>query len=283
MSKRKYTDEWLAEQNKKENTPREYMGKEYTLYDALQHQRKLERTIRKQKQDVKLLERARADEEDIIAAKCRLRLTNQNYVDFSKAMGIRQQLERLRTVKEQSDVSAKQSRFPVGTAQRTTHYRDSTDEWKEVSPEQAKNVTDLKEYEIGGRKYVVDGRNVVLDYKPYERKIAEIIAKKYGKSVQMIPRIINPKGKKTADFLIDGILYDLKTPEGNGKNTIDGILKTGKGQAERFILSLDKTPMDMSEIMRQLVNTFKTDHLKFMKEVVIYKNDNILNVFQRKI
>lgn len=100
VSKRKYTDEWLAEQNKKENTPREYRGKEYTLYDALQYQRKLERTIRKQKQDIALLERAGADEEDIIAAKCRLRLTNQNYVDFSKAMGIRQQLERLRMPKE---------------------------------------------------------------------------------------------------------------------------------------------------------------------------------------
>lgn len=100
VSKRKYTDEWLAEQNKKENTPREYKGREYTLYDALQHQRKLERTIRKQKQDVKLLERAGVEEEDIIAAKCRLRLTNQNYVDFSKAMGIRQQLERLRMPKE---------------------------------------------------------------------------------------------------------------------------------------------------------------------------------------
>lgn len=107
VSKRKYTDEWLEEQNRKENTPREYRGKEYTLYDALQHQRKLERTIRKQKQDVALLKRAGADEEDIITAKCRLRLTNQNYVDFSKAMGIRQQLERLRMPKEKVENPAK--------------------------------------------------------------------------------------------------------------------------------------------------------------------------------
>ena len=100
ISKRKYTDEWLAEQNRKENEKRVYRGREYGTYAALQHQRKLERTIRKQKQDVELLEKAGADKEDITAAKCRLRLTNKTYVDFSKEMGLRQQRERLRAPKD---------------------------------------------------------------------------------------------------------------------------------------------------------------------------------------
>ena len=96
ISKRKYTDEWLAEQNQKENEKKVYKGREYDTYAALQHQRRLERTIRKQKQDVELLEKAEADKEDITAAKCRLRLTNKTYVDFSKEMGLRQQRERLK-------------------------------------------------------------------------------------------------------------------------------------------------------------------------------------------
>ena len=100
ISKRKYTDEWLAEQNRKENEKRVYRGREYDTYAALQHQRRLERTIRKQKQDVELLEKAGADKEDITAAKCRLRLTNKTYVDFSKEMGLRQQRERLIIPKE---------------------------------------------------------------------------------------------------------------------------------------------------------------------------------------
>lgn len=100
ISKRKYTDEWLAEQNRKENEKRVYRGREYDTYAALQHQRKLERTIRKQKQDVELLEKAGADKEDVTAAKCRLRLTNKTYVDFSKEMGLRQQRERLRVPKD---------------------------------------------------------------------------------------------------------------------------------------------------------------------------------------
>lgn len=100
ISKRKYTDEWLAEQNRKENEKKIYKGREYDTYGALQYQRRLERTIRKQKQDVELLEKAGADKEDVTAAKCRLRLTNKAYVDFSKEMGLRQQRERLRVSKD---------------------------------------------------------------------------------------------------------------------------------------------------------------------------------------
>ena len=99
ISKRKYTDEWLAEQNRKENEKKTFRGRDYDTYGALQYQRRLERTIRKQKQDVELLEKAGADKDDITAAKCRLRLTNKAYVDFSKETDLRQQRERLRISK----------------------------------------------------------------------------------------------------------------------------------------------------------------------------------------
>ncbi len=100
VSKRKYTDEWLAEQNRKENEKKSFHGKEYDTYAALQYQRKLERTIRKQKQDIKLLEKGGADKDDLTAARCRKRLTEKTYVEFSKAMGLRQQRERLKVGEE---------------------------------------------------------------------------------------------------------------------------------------------------------------------------------------
>lgn len=96
ISKRKYTDEWLKEQNEKENTPKEFRGKEYTVYDALQYQRKLERTIRKLKQDVILLSRAEVDKDVLIAKQSKLQSVKALYAEFSKAMGLPQQLERLR-------------------------------------------------------------------------------------------------------------------------------------------------------------------------------------------
>ena len=104
----------MAEQNRKENEKKIYKGREYDTYGALQHQRRLERTIRKQKQDVKLLESGEADKEDITATKCRLRLTNKTYVDFSKEMGLRQQRERLRIPKYKScDIATERSKNEV--------------------------------------------------------------------------------------------------------------------------------------------------------------------------
>ena len=103
ISQRKYTDEWLEEQNRKENEKRLFKGREYDTYGALQYQRRLERTIRKQKQDIKLLEAAKADPDDITAAKGRLRLTDKTYVEFSKEMGLRQQRERLKIGKDVSE------------------------------------------------------------------------------------------------------------------------------------------------------------------------------------
>ena len=41
VSVRKYTDEWLKEQNRKENEKKTYKGKEYDTYAALQRQRQL--------------------------------------------------------------------------------------------------------------------------------------------------------------------------------------------------------------------------------------------------
>lgn len=95
ISERKYTDEWLDEQNAKENTPVEYNGKEYTVYEATQRQRSLESTMRAQREKIKLLEEGNADDDSIIAAKARYFKTSDEYVRFSKAMDLPQQRERV--------------------------------------------------------------------------------------------------------------------------------------------------------------------------------------------
>ena len=95
VSEPTYTEAQLKEMNAKENAPVEYCGKTYTKYEALQRQRKLETTMRAQRQQIKLLEDGGADEDDIINARCRYRGTSQEYSRFSKAMGIPQQRERV--------------------------------------------------------------------------------------------------------------------------------------------------------------------------------------------
>ena len=95
VSVRTYTDGQLKQMMAEENTPREYDGKEYTLYEALQRQRRLETLMRKQREDIRLLKEGEAEEDAILAAASRYRSSMSQYVDFSEAMDLPQQMERV--------------------------------------------------------------------------------------------------------------------------------------------------------------------------------------------
>ena len=95
VSVRNYTDEELDEMMEEENTPKEYQGKEYTAYQALQKQRLMERGMRKTRQDIKLLLEGDADEDSIILKKARYQGEMQKYKAFSKAMKLPEQMPRV--------------------------------------------------------------------------------------------------------------------------------------------------------------------------------------------
>lgn len=94
-SARTYTDEQLQKMLDAENIPREYNGKQYTTYEALQQQRKMERTMRAQRQKIKLLEEGGADEQEIILAKAKYQGQMQTYKDFSEKMKLPEQKARI--------------------------------------------------------------------------------------------------------------------------------------------------------------------------------------------
>lgn len=95
VSKRQWTDEQLEKMNATENTPKKYKGKEYTKYEATQRQRQLESLMRIQRQQIKLLKEGNANAEEITAAQAKYRATMAQYVNFSKAMNLPQQRERI--------------------------------------------------------------------------------------------------------------------------------------------------------------------------------------------
>ena len=94
-AKRTYTDEQLQKMLEEENTPKEYNGKQYTTYEALQQQRKMERGMRAQRQKIKLLQQGGADEQEIILAKAKYQGQMQTYKDFSEKMKLPEQKARI--------------------------------------------------------------------------------------------------------------------------------------------------------------------------------------------
>lgn len=95
VSERNWSDSWLAEQNRKEKIPKTFNGKEYTLYEAKQQQRKMETAMRAQREKAVLLKQGGADPDDVMLAKAKYQGQLGEYTRFCKRMGLHQERERI--------------------------------------------------------------------------------------------------------------------------------------------------------------------------------------------
>lgn len=95
ISQRNWPDSWLEAMDREENTPKEFNGKKYTLYEAKQHQRRMETAMRAQREKVDLLRKGGAHPDEVMLAKCKYQAQLDEYARFSKKMGIKQERERI--------------------------------------------------------------------------------------------------------------------------------------------------------------------------------------------
>lgn len=100
-----YTPEELAKLRQDNENGIDYNGKHYTMYEATQHQRRLEASIRKQKRRI-LVSEATGDKESLQQNQIKYQVLNQEYKRFSKSAGLRLQHERM----EMSGFGPKQAR-----------------------------------------------------------------------------------------------------------------------------------------------------------------------------
>lgn len=95
ISERNWTDEWLEKKNREENTPKEFRGKKYTVYEAKQRQRQMETAMRAQREKVQLLKAGGADPDDVMLARAKYQGQLNEYARFSKKMGLKEERERI--------------------------------------------------------------------------------------------------------------------------------------------------------------------------------------------
>lgn len=95
ISERNWTDEWLEAKDREENTPKEWNGEGYTVYEAKQKQRRMEAAMRAQREKVELLKNGNADTDEVMLARCKYQAQLDEYARFSKKMGLKQERERI--------------------------------------------------------------------------------------------------------------------------------------------------------------------------------------------
>lgn len=254
-------------------------GKHYTGYEATQMQRRLERAIRAQKRRVLL-----AGPEDAAPRKSRLVLLQQEYHRFSDGVGLRTEDERLEVsgFGPKQMKSAKAAVSKAAPAAKAVTFTDITGRWYPDADPNSHPVLELQEYASGGAIYKVDGHNVVLDHDAHEKEIAELLEREVGGEIYLVPRVNNPQGVPTPDYLFHGRGYDLKTlSEKAGPNTMFQRVKKAKRQSRNFIIDVSDTKLDRETIAQQISKIFWSENTRFVDEIVIINDGRIVQVAKR--
>ena len=95
VSERNWSDEWLEKKNREENTPKEFRGKQYTVYEAKQKQRQMETAMQAQREKVQLLQKGGTDPDDVMLARAKYQGQLNEYSKFSRKMGLKEERERI--------------------------------------------------------------------------------------------------------------------------------------------------------------------------------------------
>ena len=132
-----------------------------------------------------------------------------------------------------------------------------------------------------GNKYNVDGKYVVLEPTMREIEVAHMLGKIIGGKVNIIPRINEPEGIKTPDYIINGEKFDLKQITGRGKYTIQGNLKGKQKQSNNFIIDISNAKFDIKEAKRQIKNIYNSKHYLWINKIMLIYGCDILKIYKR--
>lgn len=172
-------------------------------------------------------------------------------------------------------------KYLIDEATKTLKYVDITKLLLNNATPNSNKVKDKNYFEVDNIKYKVDGKNVVLDYSEKEKNIAEWLENTFGGEIYMIPRINNPQGIETPDYLFRNEYWDLKEITGNGKHTLDSAIKKKKNQSRNFIFDISLSEMSVEEARKQINIIMSSKDRQWVKQIIL-KKDEIVKAYKKR-
>lgn len=87
------------------------------------------------------------------------------------------------------------------------------------------------------------------------------------------------KGSKTPDVMIDGMLWEMKSPTGHGKKTVEKQLQRAGRQSKNIIFDGRRTSLDDATLEKELQKKFAL--VRSIKRVIFVKKNRTLVDFRR--
>lgn len=98
-----------------------------------------------------------------------------------------------------------------------------------------------------------------------------------GKDVEFIAPIYT-KGVFTPDLIMDGQRWEIKSPIGNSKRTIENNFRKAQKQSENIIFDLRRVGLDEKVVISQIKNRILSQHgNRTRKVLIVTKNNKVLD------
>ena len=89
------------------------------------------------------------------------------------------------------------------------------------------------------------------------------------------------QGAKNPDLLLDGNLWEMKSPTGTGKSTISHQFEHARKQADRLVLDLNRTALPDQEVLAEVRRRVGIADAKICEVLVILKDQTGVRLARR--
>ena len=114
--------------------------------------------------------------------------------------------------------------------------------------------------------------------RPYDFEMsAAILVAEYFKTDITFLR---PTPLKSPDLRINGQIWELKSPMGDGKNTIKNNIHTARKQSLNLIIDLRRCKLNERKALANIRDCYKRRKRKMGRYIIICKNGKILDVLE---
>ncbi len=114
---------------------------------------------------------------------------------------------------------------------------------------------------------------------PHEYHTIRVLLEKGHNVELMVPSMI--KYQKMPDVLMDGVLWEIKAPEGAGKNTIKHNFQSAVKQCENVLIDLFRCGIDEISSLKELAACYNSSK-RIRRLRVITKSETIIDIRKQK-
>jgi hypothetical protein len=107
--------------------------------------------------------------------------------------------------------------------------------------------------------------------KDHELSAALILARYFKSDVIFL----RPNIDKTPDIEVNGTKWEIKSPKGNSKKTIENNLRTARKQSKNIIIDLRRTKLHQTRALNR-INYFLSKGHRFKKVLIITKSNIVI-------